>query len=79
MATRKKDNRETIAPIGEYYSDLLAIDAHISGKTKSAQATSLLCAKLQEREELIEKRLKYLAGKRGISVDDFRSEILRDT
>lgn len=76
MTTRKIDGRETISPIGEYYSDLLTIDAYISGKTKSAQASSLLCSKLQEREELIEKRLIYLAEKRGISVKELKIEIL---
>lgn len=62
--------------LGEYYQDLLTIDAFIAGRTPSAQAGSLLCAKLQEREPRIKERLEYLANKRGITVEELTSQIL---
>ena len=62
--------RFSISPIGEYYRDLLEIDAWINARTASAQANSLLCAKLQEREARIKDRVAYLARKRGITADE---------
>jgi hypothetical protein len=74
MARRE---RFSIAPIGEYYRDLLEVDAWINARTASTQANSLLCAKLQEREERISERLGYLARKRGITPDEMRAQILK--
>jgi len=62
--------------VGEYYSHLLRWDAWINGRTKSGQASSLLCAKLQEREQRINERLEYLAGVRGMSLDQLKAAIL---
>lgn len=69
--------RFSIAPLGEYYRDLLEVDSWINARTASTQANSLLCAKLQEREQRIEERLAYLAKKRGISSDEMRIQILK--
>jgi hypothetical protein len=74
MARRE---RFSIAPIGEYYRDLLEVDAWINARTASTQANSLLCSKLQEREPKIRERLEYLARKRGITIDEMRAQILR--
>jgi hypothetical protein len=68
--------RFTIPDLGEWYTDQLAIDSWINNRSKAVQAQSLLCAKLQEREPLLEKRLAYVAQKRGISVDELRLQIL---
>ena len=64
-----------LAPIGEYYEDLLHYDCFIAGRQQGVQAASLLCAKLQERESRIEQRLEYLAGKRNISVEELKKQI----
>ncbi len=40
------------------------------------QANSLLCAKLQERESKIRERVKYLAGKRKISLQEMWDQLL---
>jgi len=69
--------RFSIAPIGEFYTDLLTVDSWINARTNSTQATSLLCAKLQEREAKIKERVAYLAKKRGISSDDMWMQILK--
>lgn len=75
--TSRKDERLVISPIGEYYNDLLIIDSWIRDTTKSQQASSLLCAKLQEREERIKERIEYLAKKRGITPDELWLQILK--
>jgi len=66
----RKDDRLTVAPLGEWYEDYLSADATINSRTVSVQASSLLCAKIQEREERIRNRVIYLATKRGISYDE---------
>jgi len=66
----RKDDRLTVAPIGEWYEDYLNADATINGRSLAVQASSLLCAKIQEREERIRKRVEYLARKRGIPYDE---------
>lgn len=63
----RKDDRTVLAPIGEYYEDLLAADSTINSRSNAVQGSSLLCSKLQEREEKIKARVQYLADKRGIS------------
>lgn len=70
-----KLKRVALPPIGEYYSDMLLYDSFITGRTQSMQAASLLCAKLQEREQKIESRLQYLAEKRGLALNDFKKQI----
>ena len=75
--TSRKDERLVIAPIGEYYNDLLIVDSWIRDTTKSQHASSLLCSKLQEREERIKERIEYLAKKRGITSDELWVQILK--
>ncbi|HEY9658148.1 MAG TPA: hypothetical protein V6C65_06825 [Allocoleopsis sp.] len=69
--------RFSIAPLGEFYTDLLTVDSWINARTNSTQANSLLCAKLQEREVKIKERVGYLAKKRGISPDEMWFQILK--
>jgi hypothetical protein len=77
--TSRKDERLVIAPIGEYYNDLLTIDSWIRDTTKSQQASSLLASKLQEREQRIKERVEYLAKKRGMTSDELWINILKGT
>lgn len=72
----KKSTRLQLPALGEVYSDLLTLDSAINGRSEPMQAQSLLCAKLQEREERINERVRYLAAKRGISFEEMRSRIL---
>ena len=72
-----KDDRPKIAPLGEVYEDLLIIDSAINERSEAQQATSLLCAKLQERQEKIKERVRYLAAKRGKSFEEMWLAILR--
>ena len=75
-AISKKDDRIQISGLGEYYEDLLTLDAWINGRSKSQQANSLLCAKLMEREARIKERVQYLAEKRGITYKEMWVQIL---
>jgi len=73
----QKDDRLRLSALGEYYEDLLEIDARVNGRTPSQQGASLLCAKLQERELKIRERVDYLARKRGIGGDEMWIRLLK--
>jgi hypothetical protein len=73
----KKDERLSLPALGEYYDDLLIIDAWINNRTKATQGQSLLCAKLQERETRVRDRVTYLAQKRGVTPDELWLQILK--
>lgn len=75
---KQKTERITTSPISEYYIDLLKVDAWLAAKTKSSQATTLLCEGLLAREETIKERIQYIAEKRGIKVNQLWAEILED-
>lgn len=77
MPPKKDSYRLQIADLGEFYLDLLEIDSWIRGNSKASQASSLLCAKLQEREQKIEARLAYLARKRGMDKEELRALIIK--
>lgn len=72
-----KDDRPRISPLGEWYDDLLTVDSAINGRSEAQQATSLLCAKLQERQEKIKERVRYLAAKRGLTFEEMWLQILK--
>jgi hypothetical protein len=73
-----KDDRLRISSLGEYYEDLLAVDSRINDRTPAQQGSSLLCAKLQEREQRIKDRVGYLAWKRGLSFDEMWKQLVQD-
>ena len=73
----RKQERLQVAQLGEYYEDLLTVDAWIHDRTKSAQANTLLCNALQEKETKIKERVAYLAKKRGIDEQEFWIDILK--
>lgn len=75
--TRPKDDRPRIAALSEFYEDLLEVDSALTGRTTATQTTSLLCAKLQEREPKIKDRVRYLAAKRGLTFEDMWLKILQ--
>lgn len=68
--------RQHISYLGEYYDDCWTIEAELKGRTKTQEGASLLCAKLQERDEKRNKMVQYLADKRGISFKDMWNQIL---
>jgi hypothetical protein len=72
----KTTERQYIAYLGEYYDDAWTIEAELKGKTKTIEGASLLCAKLQEREEKRTKMVQYLADKRAISFKEMWRQIL---
>lgn len=69
----EKQPRLQIPYLGDFYDYLLVIDAAVNARSKSAQAHSLLCSKLQERSQMIFDRIDLLAEVKGIS----RSEYLQ--
>lgn len=74
--SKRKDGRIVIAPIGEYYEDLLALSAWASGQSKSMQGSALLRQKLDEIKASIDDAIAQAAKKRGLSPDEVRAKIL---
>lgn len=70
--------RVTISDLGEYYYDLLTIEARLKNRTLANESNSLICAKLMERAPTRERMLKYLAWKRGITEQEVIRLILAD-
>lgn len=61
---------------GEFYDDALTVEAAIKNRSKSAEAASLLCSKLQERKTRRDEMVQYLANKRRISFDEMWHQLL---
>ncbi len=76
---RNTPKRLNLSGLGEYYWDLITIDSWINNRSPGTQAVSLLCAKLQERVPKIEKRVEYMARKRGITPEEMWDSILSGT
>ncbi len=68
--------RQHVSYLGEYYDDCWTIEAELKGRTKTQEGASLLCAKLQEREDRRNKMVQYLADKRGVSFKEMWNLIL---
>lgn len=56
--------------------DALTIEAWLKNRAPSAEANSLLCAKLFQRREARASMLNELAAKRGCSAAELRRDIL---
>lgn len=63
-SNKTPDFRMRVEP-GEYYRDVLKIDAFMRGVSDLEQANTLLGAKVEEREVKVIRRLAYMAWKRG--------------
>ncbi len=66
----RRDDRFKMAPLSEYYEDLLKADAFVARTTLSAHARSLLQSSLGKKEAKILARVDYLAKKRNLSIDE---------
>jgi hypothetical protein len=73
----RKDERLLVAPLGEYYDDLLAVYAFVADRTRSVQANFLLCEKLREEEPKVRESIAYLAKKRGVEPEKLWNQILK--
>ena len=72
----KPTERQYVSYLGEYYDDCWTIEADLKSRTKTAEGASLLCNKLQEREEIRNRMIQYLADKRGISFQEMWNQVL---
>ena len=72
----KATERSYISYPGEYYDDAWTVEAALKGRTKTAEGSSLLCAKLQERESRRNAMVQYLANKRNISFEEMWNQLL---
>ncbi len=63
---------------GEFYGDMLAIEAFLKGgRSLSEEACNLLCARLMQRREIRGEMLGHLAAKRKITVNALVDQILK--
>ena len=76
VAPIRRDDRIGMSSLGEYYEDVLEIDARMNARSKAEQARTLVYAKVQEREGKIKERVQYLANKRGISFQEMWDMLL---
>lgn len=65
--------------LGEYYNDLLAIEAWLKDRAAPTEAQNMLCSALAEREAARAAIIEHLARKRGISADALIDQILAGT
>ncbi len=75
----RKDDRFKIAPLSEYYEDLLRADAFLARNTLPGQAKSDLQAYLAQKEVKIKEKITYLAEKRNISYKEMWNQIQSGT
>lgn len=76
ICMQQKDERIKIADLGEPYNDRLIVEAFLKGASIPQEATSLLRAKLMEREPFREKLVAQLARKRGITPEEMWDAII---
>jgi hypothetical protein len=63
---------------GEFYADMLALEAYLKGgRSLGEEACNLLCARLMQRREIRGEMLQHLAMKRGVSADELIVTILK--
>lgn len=72
-------NRLQIPFLGEYYNDLLVIEAWLKDRSAPTEAQNLLCSELAKREAPRTAIIERLARKRGISADALIDQILAGT
>ena len=65
--------------LGEYYTDMLKLEAFIKNSSLTAQAENLLCTRLYQRTQYRNNVLEHLAWKRQISVEELKKQILTRT
>ena len=65
--------------LGDYYMDVLAVEAAIKGRTQAAEAASLLCSILQQREEKRRQMVQYLADKNQIPYEEMWRRLANGT
>ena len=71
-------DRLNIRHPGEFYGDMLAIEAFLKGgRSLSEEACNLLCARLMQRREIRTEMLVHLARKRRVSVEALIEDILK--
>lgn len=71
-------DRFYISQLGEPYYDMLKVEAWLKQRTMSAEANSILCSRLMQREEYRNRLVNELARKRGISFQQMWDMILTD-
>ena len=70
------EKRISIRNLGEYYSDMLRIEAFIKDSAPTTQAATMLRAYLNKRTAYRDRVVEYLAWKRGITPEEMKMLII---
>ncbi|MDJ0702102.1 MAG: hypothetical protein QNJ46_02380 [Leptolyngbyaceae cyanobacterium MO_188.B28] len=73
------DEQIHLGNLGEYYTDMLKLEAFIKHSSLTAQAETLLRTQLFQRTKYRNEVLEHLAWKRQVSIEELKKQILTDT
>ena len=73
------DEQIHLGNLGEYYTDMLQLEAFIKHSSLTAQAETLLRTQLFQRTKYRNEVLEHLAWKRQISLEELKKQILTNT
>jgi hypothetical protein len=77
--TMARSRRLQIPELGEYYGDMLRVEAVLKNRTLPQEASSLLCSMLQQRDEKRRRMVEHLARKRNIPTDEMWQQLINGT
>jgi hypothetical protein len=86
MKSERKGTSEGMAPkiirfalsnLGEWYEDLLKLDALLNNNTLTTMSQANIKQALNLKKDLIDRKIADLASKRGMTSVEMRAELLR--
>jgi hypothetical protein len=86
MKSERKGTAESMAPkiirfavsnLGEWYEDLLKLDALLNNNTLTTMSQANIKQTLNAKKDLIERKIGDLAAKRGITPAEMKAELLK--
>ncbi len=86
MKSERKGTLEGMAPkiirfalsnLGEWYEDLLKLDALLNNNTLTTMTQANVKQALNLKKDLIDRKISDLAAKRGVTPIEMRAELLR--
>jgi len=69
--------RFALSNLGEWYEDLLKLDALLNNNTLTTMTQANVKQALNLKKDLIDRKISDLAAKRGVTLIEMRAELLR--
>ncbi len=70
--------RFQVGPLGEYDEDAMFEEVFLTNSTMAQVAKLLIAEAIAARKSYRDERLKYIANKRGMTLEEFRAMLHRD-